>query len=857
MRVTAGGWTLWGAGAIACAIAQASDLSLVNDSGSAVVVLPDQADTVTREAAALLQKYVEKSAASSLRVLPERDSTGGGPRICVGRSRAVNLLVGARLDRLSVDGFIMKTEGERLILAGRTPVGDRNAAREFLRRYCGVEWYMPGGLWEVVKRQQNLTIPDVDAVVEPAFSSRARAGLTGGASAGLNAQWALAHGTASRHDYDVDAGRVLRSERYAGRAEFFALTGGRRRTPAAGSERGWQLCMTNPAVIDEYARLAEAWLARRGELLSVSATPNSGGGFCECAGCRALWDEGAAADRRATRLTLHFVNEVARRLAKFRPDRMVALRAEDLWAEPVEGAAVEANVIVFVSGCDGAGGAADVAALRERIKRWKAVGARHLGLRERLRGCDLATPELHAAGIAAEIRLAREEGIEAWASEDYPSWGLQGPQAWVVARLLWEPELDAEQLTGRFCADLFGPASGSMLAYFRRCEERSARGSTAGYAQEVRRELRGLLAQAEKESFGVEPEYTRVRYFSAAFGWTERMAAWAEGGTAALRAARAGDFPGALAALGELGGEEDDPLLYMKMALDPLAGAHYCKSGGLGTGLLDVIGSAVRARAELAQTALQAAVAKAVASAPPAGADVEKALDAAIAERCPGALSAPARRALSDVRKMAGRYAAVPRAPADVVIDGDAGEPGWRGAQDESGFTSAGGLLAAQCRTSFRLVWREGRLHAAFNCFQPMDAPKGTSVARDGQARSDDAVEIAIAPVDAPPGSRPLRVVVTVKGVVQVENAVEASSEVRAAARERADRWCAEVAIPLRAAGIDPAQARAARLNVARYVRGRGAVPEESAWFPVFADEGGVLPKGWVLFNNGTARAEN
>jgi hypothetical protein len=844
MRATSSGWAVWGACALLAAGALASDLSLVNDAGSAAIVLPDLPAPATREAAAMLQKYVERSTASPLRVLPERAASAGGPRIWLGRSRAVDLLVGERLDRLSADGFLIKTEGDRLVVAGRTPLGDRHAAQEFLRRYCGVECYMPGGLWEVVRRQQTLAIPEVDMVVEPAFASRARNGMNSGASAGLNAAWAVAQGSVSRHEFDAESSRLLRPERYATRPELFAQVGGRRAVPGAGSARGWQVCMTSPAVIEECARLAEERLARREESLSVSATPNPGGGFCECGACRALWDETAPPQARRTRLVVHFANQVAARLARFRPDRLVALKAEETWAEPVAGVAVGPNVILFVDGCGGALDAAKREALCARLRAWKAAGARRLGLHERRRGSALATPDMRTAALAQEARLAREEGVEAWASEDYPSWGLQGPQHWVVARMLWDPRLDAAALTEQFCSELFGPASASMRDCFRRCEESAARGES--FPAEARRAMRQSLAQAEREAFGVEPEYSRVRYFSVAFAWSERMAAWSEGGAAALRAARAGDCGGALAALGSLGGEEDDPLVFMRVALDPLAGAHYCRSSGLGAELLDRLGSAVRARALLAERALNVAALRPGAA---AGAEaMERALDAVIAEQYPGALNAPARQALAGVRKLTAKYAFVPESREAPAVDGDSGDAAWRAAPEETGFNAAGGLLAAQCRTTFRLVRRGEWLYAAFDCFQPMDGPKGTSTARDGQARFDDAVEIVLAPAIATPHEKPLRVVVTVKGVVQVENGGEESAQIRAAARERADRWCAEIAVPFRAAGIGPASSRGARLNVARYVRGRGATPEESAWFPVFADEGGILPKGWLLF---------
>ncbi len=838
---------------------RAADLPLAGESGSAPIIIPNQADPITREAAAWLGAGLKKSAGVAFRVLSEREASGGGTRIWVGRSADVNRRAGHRLDALPPDAFLICVEGESVTLAGRDPRGDRNAVVEFLRRHVGLEAYMPGSLWEVVPRRNAPSVPEGEAVVAPGIPSRAANGMNSGPCAGLNARWAGLHGFASRYDLDPAAGRLLRPERYADRPEVFALVGGRRDPPRSGSDGGWQLCMTSPVVLDEYALAASGRFAAGEAPPALPVTPNAGGGFCECPRCRALSDDTAPPQARRSRLVLHFANEVARRLARDGTTRRAVLKAEGEWADPAPGVSVEPNVVVFVEGADGLGGVAAREALRDRLRRWRAAGARHLGIHQRARGDALVAPFMPLDGLAAEIRLAREEGVEAWVSDDYPSWGLQGPRHWVVARLLWDPARDLPQLLDAFCNDLFGPAARSMNACFRLCREHAARAlrPDADWPPALRAEVRALLDLADRQTFGVEPEHSRVRYFAAAFAWAERMAAWRENGLAAVRAARAGDRAGALAFLGNLGEEDQNPLVFMKLALDPLAGAHYCKSDALTPPLLDALSHAVHGRALLAEPVLSLAAKRALASPRVTGAAIEGEIERALAECLPPHPGSPARRALPELRKLARHYAFAPYAPSPVATDGHPDEAAWRAAPEEGGFLCAGGLRPARYRTALRLLRDEARLHAAFTCFQPMNAPRAAASARDGQARLDDAVELVLAPAEAASGREALRIVVTVRGVTQVEGVPDAKAGIRAAVRERADRWCVEISLPLSELGIAPGRAGGARLNALRYVRERGAAPEESAWFPVFADEKDPRPGGWVFLLSPGEAASN
>ena len=117
---------------------------------------------------------------------------------------------------------------------------------------------------------------------------------------------------------------------YEAHPEWFALVNGRRRQPESMHQQSRQLCTSNPELIEEMAANVIAFFDANPEIDILSLSPQDGGGFCECDACRAL-DETRPEDeawhaRYSSRLAV-FNNEVARRVAKAYPDKLIKVGA--------------------------------------------------------------------------------------------------------------------------------------------------------------------------------------------------------------------------------------------------------------------------------------------------------------------------------------------------------------------------------------------------------------------------------------------------------------------------------------------------------------------------------------------------
>ena len=231
------------------ALQSAEQISIVSErQPRAAVVLPIQANEQTAAAARLLVEYVKQSSGAELPIarglLP--NSAKQPVRIHVGRSKLVDRLH-PELDQLDDDGFVIHgLDTSQVIIAGPTPYGTEFGVYEFLERYVGVRWLMPGPDGDDVPERTSIDVPIEQIRQEPAMFSRLLSGLRGD----WQTRWARfnrMHGRVSFHHYLL---RVLPPETYTKtHPEFFPMKDGKTRfLPPTNVTHGWQPCFSAEAV---------------------------------------------------------------------------------------------------------------------------------------------------------------------------------------------------------------------------------------------------------------------------------------------------------------------------------------------------------------------------------------------------------------------------------------------------------------------------------------------------------------------------------------------------------------------------------------------------------------------------------
>jgi len=472
--------SVWAAGVVCCAGAVgASDVARVVENGvaRAVVVVAEGAPGQTIAAAELLGQYVQRSSGATLRVVEEGKASapqppGAGPTaasgatpltIHVGRDRYVESL-GLELEDLDDDGFIIRVpDGRNVVIVGPTPWGTEFGVCEFLERFVGVRWLMPGQDGDDVPDRRTIEIPvGTDIRSEPAFFSRQFSGLVGA----VQTTWARRNRMHGRVSFHHNLLRLFPPSKYARtHPEFFPIRGGRRYIPPNDHTHGWQPCFSAPGIVEEAVAAICRYFDQHPEATSYSLGVTDSSGHCECGRCRAQDpDEPNFLGRRNVSDRYYaWCNKVVEGVLRKHPDKWFGCLAYSEVAEPPSRLKVHPRIIPYMTYDRMKWVDPELRAEGRRLtKRWQSVSP-VLGWYDYIYGTPYCVPRVWFHHMADYYRFALAHHVRAMYAEAYPNWG-EGPKLYVALRLLWDPHQDVDALLDDWYARAVGPAAADALA---------------------------------------------------------------------------------------------------------------------------------------------------------------------------------------------------------------------------------------------------------------------------------------------------------------------------------------------------------------------------------------------------------
>ncbi|MGD8239010.1 MAG: DUF4838 domain-containing protein [Armatimonadota bacterium] len=554
----------------------------------ATIVVPDRASETERFAAAELQKYLRQISGATLKVATKAEAAGGA-RILIGGAADVQRRYGYA--DLGPEVLTVYTTGDDLELAGTDDRGTLYAVYDFLEEELGCRWLAPGPDWEEVPTRPTIAVSDIDRVEGPVMRYRFLRMTVVGEPASWSdytMSWAVKNkiniGTgwppAELSEEITKRGgfrawmsphtirRLLNVEQHFDEhPEWYALRGGKR----AKIERA-QLCTTNPEVVEVMAaRLGEMFDARP-EVDFVALGQADGTAFCECEKCTAL-DTGeiwpSSSGREVPVITerwLGFVNAVGRRLQQTHPGKKIYTLAYHQTFRPPDPEAIkpEPNVIIqvvnsrpnyvcFVHRFEKEGCAHHVK-FRKGLEQWVAVtpgGVMVYEYTPHSTFCSMPFPAPRK--FAADIKYLHRAGVVGYEGQSSPNnWGTYGFNLYTIAKMTWDPELDADALVKDYCDSAFQEASAPMQRFVAAIEagleaaEHVTDGIWTYMTPEVMAEARRHL-DAAHASARSERVKKRLRCMEVGFRYGEMgSAAWRQA-RAALRERDAGGLREAIA----------------------------------------------------------------------------------------------------------------------------------------------------------------------------------------------------------------------------------------------------------------------------------------------------------------------
>jgi hypothetical protein len=456
-----------------------SSLTIVsNGQARAVVVVASDADERTRQAANTLVQYVQKSTGVTLPVVtgtPLSPPSGynGCVRIYIGvvsPSSGYPSQVNDALRSLDVDSFAILGLVNSLIIAGPSSWGAEFGVDEFLERYVGVRWLMPGPDGEDVPQRTSLLVPRELVVQQPAFMSRVFSPLvvpSANIKYPVQTEWAERNRMHARISFHHNMAALFPPELYGTtHPEFYPMRGGVRYIPPAGSTTAWQPCFSEPGTVTAAINTIKQYFAEHPDETSYSLGVNDNGGFCEAEPDNPNHPTKTNSLGLVDMSDIYYgwVNQVAEGVLSAYPDKWFGLLAYQEVMDPPS-FHLNSHVIPYITKDRMAWIDPDTKqAGHAQMDQWKQAADR-IGWYDYVYGTPYVLPRVYMHTMAENYQYAKQIGVAAHYAELYPNWG-EGPKPWVAAKLQWNPDQNADALLQEWYQRAVGPAAAADLKAF-------------------------------------------------------------------------------------------------------------------------------------------------------------------------------------------------------------------------------------------------------------------------------------------------------------------------------------------------------------------------------------------------------
>lgn len=403
-------------------------------------------------------------------------SVADAPLLIVGRRNnfAAKFFADADFEGLGDDGFLIRSIGPHILIAGRTPRGTMYGVNWFLDHKLGIKWLAPGVThWP---KTPELSLPALKERQVPRFAFREV--LSVEANEKVWRQRNLMNGESHGNSFlptppAINSwNRTWASEGMS--ANFYELLPREKyETDHSDWYAGGQLAMMNPAMRAEMAGVVVARLRKVPNYQEIWFAIHDNDWGWDMDDASAAFAARHGGHPSAPRLDMMI--DVANRVRAELPGARLAFNAYHWSFTPPEGMTVPDYILVYpmtihVNYRDPLNGPAN-AALGRDIAGWNAIAKNVLVWDHITNFGGFIQPTPNIFPIAGSIRyLAGLNNVLGYMGEgsfNTPAAEFAALRAWMISRLLWNPEENAEALVQEFCDAYYGPAAPFILDYIR------------------------------------------------------------------------------------------------------------------------------------------------------------------------------------------------------------------------------------------------------------------------------------------------------------------------------------------------------------------------------------------------------
>ncbi len=457
---------------VGCEEAVKDDTLTIAEKGvaKAVIVIAEDAGEPEQHAAAELADFLQQITGAKLEIV--HPPVAGRPRLLVGPKAAKLAVPDFSTDGLGADGIIIRSVGNDLILAGGYPRGTLYAVYTFLEDELGCRWW--SSTESTIPKKSMLNVGKLDVRYVPVLEYREPYWFDA-----FDGDWAVRNKSnghrprldekrGGKHTYEGFVhtfNRLIPPDKYfKDHPEWFSEINGKR------TQKRAQLCLTNEEMRKELIKNLKVRLRANPAATIASVSQNDWRGNCQCSRCAAIEKE----EDSPAGLMLRFVNAVAADIEEEFPQVAISTLAYQYTRKPPRITKPRHNVIVRLCSieCSFCKPLAD-----ERNKKFRDDIVGWSKICNRLYIWDYTTnfrhhimPHPNLRVLGPNVKFFADHNVKGIFEQGaYTTNGAEMAElrAWVLAKLLWDPTRDGQELIDEFIAGYYCLAGPYIKAYLK------------------------------------------------------------------------------------------------------------------------------------------------------------------------------------------------------------------------------------------------------------------------------------------------------------------------------------------------------------------------------------------------------
>ena len=429
-----------------------------NNASRYAILIPAHATVYETQAATVLQNYLMQISGTALPIVTA-DKHRSPYEIVLGQNERLDELnTNINYQTLKDDGFAIKTDSLRLIIAGGNEKGTLYGVYTFLEKYLGCRMYTP--TVKIIPSKPQIILPKINDQQVPVIGFR---------DTHYRATWDAEYTDWHKLDHAPDGERtdwgmwvhtfnelVPPQLYFQSHPEYFAMV--------KGSRLPTQLCLANPAVLEITIQNLRKKIAQHPSAKYWSVSQNDNRDYCTCDLCRSLDSiEGSPSGS-----IISFVNKVADQF----PDKMISTLAYEYGRHAPKTLKPRDNVNIMLCSIEAYRDkplTEDTASAEfvKDVKDWGKISKDIIIWDYVIQFNHLLSPFPNLQVIQPNLQFFAENGVNAMFEQGNREVGgeFAALRSYMISKLMWDPYLNADSVMNDFLYGYYGAAGKPIREY--------------------------------------------------------------------------------------------------------------------------------------------------------------------------------------------------------------------------------------------------------------------------------------------------------------------------------------------------------------------------------------------------------